>query len=904
MNQEQFNKSMQTTKNYVDSTIQDYTGGKKQVYLTQAEYDQLIEVDKNDATKVYNITDATEQVIPTDLTIDSNNLLQLKDANGNIIGSGVTINVASSGSGSHYEIQDTSLSFSDNETSIQLSSDVQDCTCNISYTSQATATPSETTTVPSFTNLYPYLPLSEAPNLSQGIQRYKGVVEFIGNNKVKFTANVEGSVGIFKSQIDATTLPLTSGHKYYVRAYHSTNDTNWEVIHQVVDIADGSSYTVFTVFNLNKVAYGTSVYVKNPLLVDLTEMYGEGNEPTKVEMETNIPEDVWTDSTYTPGEGGGTTPTQSFTITSKNARGEAIDTYVSASGDKTIDIVSGGTLEITGDKPTDLLFTNVKIRVLVEGGSSGAVVSSTKKVINLHNVDRLLFIGDSYTEGMYYQQGKAWVCQLAEQLDYTCESYGWGGYTCATLADNIKNNLTRYNSIPVRELNATRALLMSFVNDMSKGGTNSSVFQSNMEELIKTVYNMGCKPIVCTEFRNPWGTGLQIALKGLAQQYNCEFWNILPYTTFLGCATASDNTAYNGFYAGSHPGQRTGGIIFNNYLKYAQNLPRPTSALKIYRLRNGISASSVNDLLYDNRRDKLLKFKEINIAHSALENATDWDSLGSPTGSTAQAVNSEYGKLMKNENVAFGDYALVECVLPSLKGNIKSVKLNLSASGVAMYVKEKDTFTLVTGTITDFSKCLEYDKITFLLYKQGGFNLNNVYVQWEGNEVVKSNIIRNNVAIKGTELLTKNTMDDMSWLTVNENVVASEPTNHTQMPTGCTKLITIDNSNYVSFNVNKPTSVLGTTNRIKLRVICRYNPTISDSSINENSYDRKQLLLNIKGQYTASTGTNSQYTLKHELDMSWTLCEFEMELNENTTFTILSSDDTPIEVCYISVLEI
>ena len=40
MNQEQFNKSMQTTKNYVDSTIQDYTGGKKfSSPMTNAEYD-------------------------------------------------------------------------------------------------------------------------------------------------------------------------------------------------------------------------------------------------------------------------------------------------------------------------------------------------------------------------------------------------------------------------------------------------------------------------------------------------------------------------------------------------------------------------------------------------------------------------------------------------------------------------------------------------------------------------------------------------------------------------------------------------------------------------------------------------------------------------------------------------
>ena len=65
MNQGQFNKSMQTTKNYVDSTIQDYTGGKKQVYLTQAEYDLLSDTDKNDTSKVYNIIDAVEQVILT-----------------------------------------------------------------------------------------------------------------------------------------------------------------------------------------------------------------------------------------------------------------------------------------------------------------------------------------------------------------------------------------------------------------------------------------------------------------------------------------------------------------------------------------------------------------------------------------------------------------------------------------------------------------------------------------------------------------------------------------------------------------------------------------------------------------------------------------------------------------------
>lgn len=46
------------TKAEMDNIIQEYTGGKKQVYLTQSEYDVLTDGQKNDSTIVYNITDA------------------------------------------------------------------------------------------------------------------------------------------------------------------------------------------------------------------------------------------------------------------------------------------------------------------------------------------------------------------------------------------------------------------------------------------------------------------------------------------------------------------------------------------------------------------------------------------------------------------------------------------------------------------------------------------------------------------------------------------------------------------------------------------------------------------------------------------------------------------------------
>lgn len=49
----QLQSSMTGIKTYIDNT----TGGKKQVYLTEAEYNILTNEQKNDDSIVYNITD-------------------------------------------------------------------------------------------------------------------------------------------------------------------------------------------------------------------------------------------------------------------------------------------------------------------------------------------------------------------------------------------------------------------------------------------------------------------------------------------------------------------------------------------------------------------------------------------------------------------------------------------------------------------------------------------------------------------------------------------------------------------------------------------------------------------------------------------------------------------------------
>ena len=51
------------TKAEVDGIVQDFTDGKKQRYLTQAEYDGLSDEEKNMDDIVYNIIDAVDEVI-------------------------------------------------------------------------------------------------------------------------------------------------------------------------------------------------------------------------------------------------------------------------------------------------------------------------------------------------------------------------------------------------------------------------------------------------------------------------------------------------------------------------------------------------------------------------------------------------------------------------------------------------------------------------------------------------------------------------------------------------------------------------------------------------------------------------------------------------------------------------
>ena len=77
----------------VYAIVDEYTDGKKQRYVTQEEYDLMSDAERNSTDIVWNIIDDVNQNVPQDLTLDASNKLQLKDADGNAMGTGVTLNL-------------------------------------------------------------------------------------------------------------------------------------------------------------------------------------------------------------------------------------------------------------------------------------------------------------------------------------------------------------------------------------------------------------------------------------------------------------------------------------------------------------------------------------------------------------------------------------------------------------------------------------------------------------------------------------------------------------------------------------------------------------------------------------------------------------------------------------------
>lgn len=500
--------------------------------------------------------------------------------------------------------------------------------------------------------------------------------------------------------------------------------------------------------------------------------------------------------------------------------------------------------------------------------------------LTLNNVDRLLLIGDSYTESMYYIKGKAWVCQYNEMVDYNVEAYGWGGHTAADIKGRLDNDETRYNEIRPSKLGATRCIIMDRANDGNNQTANTN-YGTNMDALLTKCESMGMKPIIAGEFRDTKKGISYHAQHQVAKMHNTEFWNITDVGEWL-CPNHEDSRQFKA----THPGNRCGGTILNPMLAFTKaRLPRPESSIKIYRKRGTSTDISTP-------WNKLVNFKEIGISHSSLLNSSEWDTLNTVSnGNIAIGQSSEYGLLMHGNRLTTetGDY-LVQIILPTNKQNCTSLFVDIESS--VSYSAWNGTSWVQCTISEDLSEYLIDDKLSILV--QGTY-IEAPTVRWTGQYVAKS-FNPSDVYRAGSELLQE---CKASELCDSQYKVAITDHGYPYGPSSITHVANIGNTGFIEVDIPSVNKTPGTLLDNTLRIVARWNPANDSTLVTETSLDRKLITLKAKSALN-SIDDIWGFTGSFDVDMSWTL--IEIPLSGNFRAIRIYGEDPNIEIAYVSVL--
>lgn len=339
--------------------------------------------------------------------------------------------------------------------------------------------------VPAFTNMI------TATTTKQTVKMQN--VTTLNEDELEYSANGSDEVGYFRYPL----LDLVANHKYYTSIYLKTTASNckgaygsfsdfcnvtnkYTKVSGIFTYSSGACYLGYGVQTMNST---DTYYMKKPLQIDLTTLYGEGNEPTLEEFE-NLIGDNWCLGTYTPSE----SVSNDFTIKSYKSDNSLLDTF-NSSTDTIINVIGGGYVNVTADVlPTSIILKNVKYTEKQNIGTT-TPSSSTKEFEGL----KWGVIGDSLSDSSINADTK-YHKVIAEKTGITVQELAKGGtgYTAG-----YATNDTYYDRILKLDTDCDIVTLFGSVNDWKNNqyntlckdiGTISDTYDTSKSVIENTFY--------------------------------------------------------------------------------------------------------------------------------------------------------------------------------------------------------------------------------------------------------------------------------------------------------------------------------------------------------------------------------------------------------------------------------
>ncbi len=305
--------------------------------------------------------------------------------------------------------------------------------------------------------------------------------------------------------------------------------------------------------------------------------------------------------------------------------------------------------------------------------------NSIVEKINIANAGKIGFFSNSFLNG-YCMKGKHALDNLSMFSDYLFYNFGHSGDDALKCLARINRNETWLGVVPVQNWGLTFGVIAMQDNDGALFAASTDTYFENFKKLAEAIEAMGATPILGTEhdYNNYY--------YGLSRLANERGYMFMKWGRI---ATALFRSVFPPFWHNSHPATRTHWMWTYGMKQYLDTLPRPDRGIKLFRVRPAVDTSDKQNMVFTDNISRAERYVEIENGAAVLTTATEqyFDRLNQ--GGVYTSAYNEYQYLQnKSQSVAFGNYALIECIVPFDRNSISTLKMLLSATGVTKaYVK-------------------------------------------------------------------------------------------------------------------------------------------------------------------------------------------------------------------------
>lgn len=528
---------------------------------------------------------------------------------------------------------------------------------------------------------------------------------------------------------------------------------------------------------------------------------------------------------------------------------------------------SGGYDFAVGDASTVTASDTPTVTSQFQIGFDLEVSRTDRWEVDIRNSDRVIVLGDSFSQSSQTHRGKSWLAKVSLFSDWAFDNFGVAGDTAAENLARIRANTATLGVLPYRDRSGTYALI--YVGQNDAGVATVAEFIADMVNLIETVKGLGATPILVAPHSldgpgggGMWGQGFSLIYRNLAEEHGCYFVDVAEN------ARVNDyGTRYGGFWDGTHPGVRTNQIIVGPVERLFNELEAPRQSVKLFRKRSGVVVTTVADLIFNTPFERAKLFKEILIGTGALNTAGEliYDELNLYDGPThSELLNSEYEALQNGDSIALDDYSLLEVTLPTTAKHIDQLTLTLNVTDATVYCRGILTGTVVDGTPlgtwialnggsgvyrlsnSELKRFMRQDKVSFLIVKSGGIaSFTEPQIEWVGPLVLKPRKVGKTQGRRalGAELLGNPDLGVSTSWTATGTISHGVPADAC-LPYGSTGRVTVDNSNYVQQAVMYAADN-ERAREVEIRINARRFPGIDDGSITVESFDWGMLQIEV-----------------------------------------------------------